>query len=331
MAKKGFEFVPWFYSSSERHRERFPRRVTNILKGLEHVFDMARFSRHAKREKFAAVHFQWMAVPAVDRYAIKSLKRSGVPVVMTVHDTVPFNAAPSSKGQNVGWKSTLDLFDAIIVHTAMSKTTLERAGLRVPVHVIQHGLLQFGPPIEGPASQRLRLLFFGAIKPYKGLDILLRAFKEANGSGNLELRIAGNCQDGPGEIEALIGELGLADSVRFECRFFGDEEVPTIFSEADVVVFPYRRIDGSGALLTALAYGKPVIATDVGMFGELITDPSAVVAPGSVESLTQKLRSLSRNPAELKRLQAIATETAQRIPNWTAIGRETLKLYQSLR
>ena len=331
IAQKGAQFEPWFYASSERHREKFPKRITNILKGLEHVFDMTRFSRHAKRGKFTAVHFQWMALPAVDRYVIRSLKRSGVPMVMTVHDTVPFNAAPSSKGQNVGWKSTLDLFDAIIVHTAMSKTTLEQAGLRVPIHVIPHGLLQFGPPIQGSASERLRLLFFGAIKPYKGLDILLRSFKEANSSGNMDLRIVGNCQGGPDEVEALISELGLSSSVRFECRFFSDQEVPAMLSEADVVVFPYRRIDGSGALLTALAYGKPVIATDVGMFGELITDSSALVTPNSVESLAQKLRSLLQSPEELKSLQGIATETARRIPSWTAIGQQTLKLYQSLR
>lgn len=330
IAPKGFRFEPWFYPLSEKHREKFPRRITNLLKGLEHVLDVVRFSRHARQGKFTAVHFQWMAVPAVDRYVIKSLKRSGVPVVMTVHDTVPFNAAPSSRGQNIGWKSTLDLFDAIIVHTAMSKRNLEQAGLRAPIHVIPHGLLEFGPPIPGSASQRLRLLFFGAVKPYKGLDILLRAFREANNSGNMELRIVGNCQGGPGEIEALIKQLGLSNSVRFECRFFADEEVPTIFSEADVVVFPYRRIDGSGALLTALAYGKPVIATDVGMFGELITDSRALVAPSSVESLAQKLRTLSENPEELEKLQEIATETARRIPDWTAIGLETLMVYQSL-
>ncbi len=331
IVQRGFRFEPWFYSLAEKYRQKLPKRIINLLKGLEHVVDMTRFVRDAKRRKFTAVHFQWMAVPAVDRYVIKSLKRAGVPVVMTVHDTVPFNAAPSSRGQNVGWKSTLELFDAIIVHTAMSKSNLEQAGLRVPIHVIPHGLLQFGQPIPASPSQRVRLLFFGAIKPYKGLDILLRAFNEANKSGDMQLSIVGNCQDGPTETEALINELGISKSVRFECRFFADEEVPAILSEADVVVFPYRRIDGSGALLTALAYGKPVIATDVGMFRELLTDPSALVAPSSVEALAQKLQVLSQNPEELKKLQGVATETARRIPDWTAIGRETLKLYQSLR
>jgi glycosyltransferase involved in cell wall biosynthesis len=329
--KTGFTFSPWFYSVSESQRGKLPRRIINILKGLEHVFDMTGFARHARRKNFNAVHFQWMAVPAVDRYLVKRLKKSGIPVVMTVHDTVPFNAAPSSRGQNLGWKSTLDLFDAIIVHTAMSKSNLEQAGLRVPIHEIPHGLLRFGQAVQSSTSQRLRLLFFGAIKPYKGLDVLLRAFKEANADGKMELRIVGNCQDGRTETEALISELGLQNVVRFECRFFADEEVPAMLSEADVVVFPYRRIDGSGALLTALAYGKPVIATNVGVFGELITDPTALVDPNSIESLAQKLRSLSENPEVLNKLQEIATETARRIPDWKTIARQTLELYQSLR
>jgi len=331
VSEKEFKFQPWFYSVSEKHRRKLPRRITNVLKGLEHALDMARFTRHIKEEKFTAVHFQWMAVPVIDRHVIKNLKTNGIPVVMTVHDTVPFNAAPSSRGQNVGWQSTLEHFDAIIVHTAMSKANLEQLGLRVPIHVIPHGLLRFGQPIQSPTSQRLRLLFFGAIKPYKGLDILLRAFKEANSCGDMELRIVGNCQEGPAATETLIRELELSSSVHFECRFFADEEVPAILSEADIVLFPYRRIDGSGALLTALAYGKPVIATDVGMFGELIADPSALVTPNSVEALAKRLRVLSQTPEELKKLQRIATETARRIPDWIAIGRETLKVYQTLR
>ncbi len=166
IVEKGFRFRPWFYSGAEAWRGKLSKRVLNVLKGLEHLFNMMRFVRYAKREQLAAVHFQWMAVPAIDRFLIKSLKKSGIPVVMTVHDTVPFNAAPSSRGQNLGWKSNLELFDAIIVHTEMSRANLEQMGLRVPIHVVAHGLLQFGPSTQSPGTQRLRLLFFGAIKPY---------------------------------------------------------------------------------------------------------------------------------------------------------------------
>ena len=67
------------------------------------------------------------------------------------------------------------------------------------------------------------------------------------------------------------------------------------------------------------------------MFGELIADPSALVTPNSVEALAKRLRVLSQTPEELKKLQRIATETARRIPDWIAIGRETLKVYQTLR
>ena len=65
VSEKGFRFQPWFYSVSEEHRKKLPRPIINVLKGLEHVVDMARLSRHIKMEKFTAVHFQWMAVPAI--------------------------------------------------------------------------------------------------------------------------------------------------------------------------------------------------------------------------------------------------------------------------
>ena len=327
IAEKGFRFRPWFYRYSEQWRKRLPKKVGSLLKGLEHYLDMLRFVRHVRAEHYSAVHFQWMAVPLIDRRMIQRLKGAGIPVVMTVHDTIPFNDAPTSQGQNVGWKSTLELFDAIVVHTQMSKQQLEGMGIRVPVQVIAHGLLQFGAPQAEAKSERLRLLFFGAIKPYKGLDILLRAFRQANENNNLELRIVGNCHEGPQEIAALIRVLGLGNSVRFECRFFADQEIPGMMAQADVVVFPYRRIDGSGALLTALAYRKPVIATDVGMFRELIVDREALVAPDSVEELARKLRQLSLDPNVIQRLRFIGLETAAKIPDWAAIGAQTRDLY----
>jgi glycosyltransferase involved in cell wall biosynthesis len=251
---------------------------------------------------------------------------------MTVHDTVPFNASPSSKGQNLGWQSTLELFDALIVHTEQSKTNLEAMEIKVPVFIVPHGLLSFGPaPTAEKRSGKLTFLFFGSIKPYKGVDVLLRAFQKANGSRTAELVIVGNCAEGPGEVEGLIKELAIEDFVRFECRFFDDADVPAILAQGDVLVFPYRRIDGSGALLTALAYAKPVIATDVGMFRELLADPEALVAANSVDALAEKLRGIIQDRSQVETLRAVALRSADKIPTWKQIGTATAKVYESLR
>ncbi|HEU5404366.1 MAG TPA: glycosyltransferase [Terriglobales bacterium] len=329
----GFQVEPWFYSWSEKHRlSRFiPKKVLTALKGLEHAIDSFRLAHRLEKTQAAVAHFQWMPLPMIDRYTVRSLQRRGIPVVFTVHDTVPFNAAPSSKGQNLGWRSNLELFDAIIVHTEQSKANLEAMRLRVPVFVIEHGLLTFGPAVEKKPADKLTFLFFGSIKPYKGLDILLHAFQKANGTRSAELLIVGNAAEGRAGIDGLVKELGIDDCVRFDCRFFDDTDVPAILSQADVVVFPYRRIDGSGALLTALAYGKPAIATNVGMFTELLADPFALVAPNSVESLAEKLQETIADPGTIARLQAIASRAIKKIPSWDKIGAATANVYATAR
>jgi glycosyltransferase involved in cell wall biosynthesis len=145
------------------------------------------------------------------------------------------------------------------------------------------------------------------------------------------LVIVGNCAEGPGEVEGLIKELAIEDFVRFECRFFDDADVPAILAQGDVLVFPYRRIDGSGALLTALAYAKPVIATDVGMFRELLADPEALVAANSVDALAEKLRGIIQDRSQVETLRAVALRSADKIPTWKQIGTATAKVYESLR
>jgi glycosyltransferase involved in cell wall biosynthesis len=330
----GFRFEPWFYAVSEgfRNSRLTPKMMKNPLKAAEHCLDSARLAHHLKTQKISAAHFQWIALPTIDRFTVKSLKRAGIRVVMTVHDTVPFNDSPSSRGQNLGWKSTLELFDALIVHTQQSKANLESMKIGVPVFVVPHGLLSFGPvPVEQEISGKLRFLFFGSIKPYKGIDILLRAFQKANAARTAELIIVGNCPDGPGEVLGLIKELAIEDCVQFECRFFHDAEVPSILAQGDVMVFPYRRIDGSGALLTALAYKKPVIATDVGMFRELLASPVALVEANSVEAIADRLGELIRDPSRVDGLRDVSIRTAERIPTWGEIGAATLKVYESLR
>jgi glycosyltransferase involved in cell wall biosynthesis len=334
ISPEDFVFSPWFYSDSERWRNSkfLPKIIKNFLKAVEHGIGSASLAYYLRKKKVAAAHFQWIALPAIDRFTVKALKRAGIPVVMTVHDTVPFNDSPSSKGQNLGWKSTLELFDALIVHTEQSKVNLQSMQINVPVFIVPHGLLGFGPtPAVEKTSGKLTFLFFGSIKPYKGVDILLRAFQQANVSRAAELVIVGNCAEGPGQVDSLIRELAIEDCVRFECRFFDDAEVPAILAQADIVVFPYRRIDGSGALLTALAYAKPVIATDVGMFRELLGDSEALVEASSVDALADKLSTLIRDASQVEALRAVATRTAGKIPTWAQIGAATAQVYNSLR
>ena len=123
------------------------------------------------------------------------------------------------------------------------------------------------------------------MRPYKGIDLLLDAWR---GIDDAELWIAGMPRM---DISAL--RAAAPPSVRFVPRFIGDDELPAYFRRADLVVLPYREIDQSGVLFTALAFGKPLLLSDVGGFPEIAATGAARSFPaGDVGALHERLREL---------------------------------------
>jgi glycosyltransferase involved in cell wall biosynthesis len=126
----------------------------------------------------------------------------------------------------------------------------------------------------------------------------------------------------------------LADApanVRLVSRFVADSELPAYFRRADLVVLPYREIEQSGVLFTALAFGKPLLVSDVGAFSELAERGAAhAVAPGDAGALHDALAGLLANPAELAALGERALALAFGDYGWDAIAARTLALYERL-
>src|SRR5262249_25644147 len=145
-----------------------------------HVACWTRLTRALRAWSCDVVHFQWTPLPVVDAWFLSSL-RGILPLVLTLHDSTPFNDAPSSPIQRIGTTSILTAFDRLIVHTERAKRRLGQQGIDPDrVHQIPHGLLHQTPaPIASeaalPADDRVEFLQFGHIKPYKGVDLLIRA------------------------------------------------------------------------------------------------------------------------------------------------------------
>ena len=117
------------------------------------------------------------------------------------------------------------------------------------------------------------LLFFGFIRSYKGLDILLRAFAEERlGKFRLKLIIAGEFYENDLPYRHLIRDLGLEDNVILFDRFIKEEEVALFFSAADLVVQPYRSATQSGVTQIAYHFGIPMLVTDVGGLSEIVAN-----------------------------------------------------------
>ena len=152
------------------------------------------------------IHFQWLPLPVVDRPFLAGLRRIA-PLVLTVHDTNPFNGDPSSGLQGLGAAKVFGAFDRLIVHTARGRERLIQHGAD-PARVIvtPHGPL--GKPVPAPVSDTMNgvitFLMFGKIKPYKGIPLLIEAFSQLPGPlrAQARLRVVGKPYM---DLEALAG------------------------------------------------------------------------------------------------------------------------------
>jgi glycosyltransferase involved in cell wall biosynthesis len=146
------------------------------------------------------------------------------------------------------------------------------------------------PPADGP----LVVLFFGRLLPYKGLDVLLAAFRQLD-PVKFTLLIAGE-----GELSA---EVATAPNIRVIQRFIGDDELPMVFNQAHVVVLPYLAASQSGVVYLAFAFERPVVATRVGGLGDVMIDDfnGYLIEPRSPDQLAAALERVA-DRATLARL-----------------------------
>ncbi|WP_250284945.1 MULTISPECIES: glycosyltransferase [unclassified Frankia] len=155
---------------------------------------------------------------------------------------------------------------------------------------------------DGAAGGR-RLLFFGLVRPYKGLDVLLRAL--AAGPPDVRLTVAGEFWGGVDDTRRLVGELGLAGRVELRPGYVPAAEVPALFTAADALVLPYRSATATQNVDLAHRHGLPVVATAVGMLGQAVRDgvDGLLAAPDDPGSLAAALRRLYE-PGVLDTLRA---------------------------
>jgi glycosyltransferase involved in cell wall biosynthesis len=308
------------------------------IKGLSHVESMVRLVSALRRWRPDIIHFQWAPLAVVDKRFIGVLRRIA-PTVMTVHDSAPFNNSPRAGIQRLGAIDIMRRFDRLIVHTGRARARVESYGVPArKIDQIAHGLLldldrsAFARAEATRTDPRVTLLLFGWIKPYKGTDVLLRAFAKLPSAlrQTARVRIVGRPQMPMEPIFALTDELRIREQVEFDLRFIDDAEIPRVLEQTDIQVFPYREIDASGALMLAIAAGRPIVASNIGTFAELLEDGrhGALVEPGNSDALAAALEPLIADRS--KRLAADCEVGAlrDRIPSWRRIAQETEKTYR---
>ncbi len=300
-------------------------RLRRATKLISHVPDMVRYRRLAATAD--VVHFQWLDMQWVDAHLLPHR-----PTVLTAHDLLP---REPRRGQASAQRRCYGAVDAVVTHSEYGKGVLQRAGVDpAKLHVIHHGAFEHltRQPDERPLPPELAqvrgpvVLFFGLLRPYKGVETLLDAWRGIEGA---ELWIVGRPRM---DLESLRRRGG--GSVRFVPRFVSERELPAYFRRADVVVLPYlgtERFDQSGVLATALAFAKPTVLSDIGSFGEVAAHGAAeLVAPGDPDALRAVLESLLADPEQRGRLGDAAGAAARGPYSWLSAAQATLTLYRRL-
>jgi glycosyltransferase involved in cell wall biosynthesis len=330
-----FAYGPVAVPEAYERRELFYRlarfapgsRAQRAVKLAEHVPDMLAYRRAAAAAD--VIHFEWLPVQHVDGHLLpgRRIANGGRrPLVLTAHDVLP---REPRRGQLAAQRRLYDRFDAVVVHSEHGRTRLtHELGLGGDrVHVIPHGVfahLADVPPQPPPfPTDKPVVLCFGLMRPYKGIDVLIEAWR---GIEDAELWIAGMPRM---DISSL--RASAPPNLRFVPRFITDSELPAYFQRADLVVLPYREIDQSGVLFTALAFGKPLLLSDVGGFPEVAATGAARTVPAEdPAALHETLRGLLSDPHALAALAERARAAAEGTYSWDTIARQTLDLYESL-
>ncbi|MEM9399970.1 MAG: glycosyltransferase, partial [Verrucomicrobiota bacterium] len=270
---------------------------------------------------------------------IALLKISGVKVVWTVHNLKDHENPYPQLDRLCNFLAS-KAADAIIVHCEIAKAkVVESFGIsnhRQKVFVIPHGnyigcyenaisRLEARKLLKIDAS-RVVLLFLGKIRPYKGVLELIEAFKKMNIQSG-QLVIAG--QPFSDEMKTSLEEkISDSSNIDFKPTFIPEEKIQVYMNASDVVVFPYRDILTSGAVVLAMSFAKACIAPRIGCIDELLDDTGSFLYDSeSKGGLAEAIESAITQKEELLQMGKHNLQLAQEL-GWPEIAKKTLEVYK---
>ena len=335
----------------DRARPRF-------LRALDYTASLFTLWRFLRGGAFDLLHFQDSLLPQLDAPLLAALKASGARVVFTAQD--PDQDAINSPGGRDQKRSgglrlrrlSLGRIYSVVDHVvALSecgrRDLLESFGVPArKVSAIPHGncesYIENGGPGAAHAKAQLGIpvgnpvvLFFGSIKPTKGVDHLLRAFRRVHEAcPSSLLLVAGEPRRGVdgGSLVDLARCQGLDGAVRLHLGYVANDRVPLYFSAADVVALPYTNVYQSGVVQMAYAFRRPVVASRVGGLAEVVEDgrTGLLVPPGDEDALAEALVTLLSSAEARRRMGECGHRLAAKKYSWGAIAERMATVYESV-
>lgn len=293
------------------------------------------------------LHIQWWISSLVIVYMpiLVTAKIKKIKVVISIHNILPHE---HNRGllvlDRIANKIIYSFADYFIVHNKRNLNELiDIFNInQKKISIITHGVLNL-VKVAGITQEEAKkhldiqmknkvVLFFGYIRKYKGLDVLIEAFSHLEKEiEDIILLVAGQpVNDDWERYEMLIKKNKLENKIKVEIGFIPEQEIEYYFAASDLVVLPYKYLDthgGIGAL--ALPFNKPLIVTDVGGLPEYTKDKAAIVKPNNVQDLYKKL-SIALKDEKLRLKLAKDSEEICKELNWEKIADETIKVYEKL-
>jgi len=295
------------------------------------------------------VHLHWLpsieirliSFPRLILFVLRMsfLRILGYKLVWTAHNLRP-HESKNIKMDLLLVKFVMTLANAIIVHGNTAKkeiVSIFHLKNREKVFVIPHGnfINNYDNSIDrtntrgklGISNSKFVILFLGGIRPYKGVLELIEAFKKlSENDTRVELVIAGR----PLSSEfssAIKAKIGGSKGIHYKPGFVPEDEVQVYMNACDVVVFPYREILTSGAVILAMSFGKPCIAPRLGCIPDVLDNKGAFLyEPDGEEALLKTLRYAIERKGELQCMGEHNRRLAEQW-NWISIAEKTKDVY----
>lgn len=323
-------------------RFRLPAGPRRVLKLAEALLNMTALAARFLWTPPAVVHVQYLPLLRwglpVERWFLSFCRMRGARIVLTVHDLLPHDTGKRYQATFAGLYASAD---HLICHSESVRTKLTHdfAMSADKISVIPHGpffydLADSGTPsTTTSAMPDLLVLWQGIIFPYKGVDVLLRAWKIVEKRApNARLLVMGlGDPDLLRQLREQANTLGIKRAT-LDFRFLSAEELVRTYRAADAVVYPYRAITTSGALATGLALGKAIVASDLPVFRELLHhEENALLAPpDDSECLAEAIIAVVTDPALRHRLAANVRTMNFGEQLWSAIVEATMTVYKDV-
>lgn len=328
------------YLSNEKP---IPALLRRLIKLAEYPFNTLEAIFIAKRQKIKYIHLQ--SVNWIELLMIAVFKLAGVKIIYTIHNVNPHHKKLRTYHKLL-YRIMYSLCDRLIIHSESGKEEIIELFRikREKIFVIPHGDYKFFVPERilrkdqakvalGISRNCKTILFFGAIRPNKGLENILRALPHIKReSACIKLLVVGEPWENYKRYKTIIENENIQNEVFEKLEYIPNQEIALYFTAADVVVLPYNEITQSGILQVAYAFAKPVVATAIGGLNEAVKNGKNgyLVPPNDIKALAEKTVEILSNKEKRENMGKYSRYLSDTKYSWDSIAKQTLDVYSRL-